>query len=152
MGSRPKEISTILRNIFPHVDLTNKLKEYAIKKSWARTVGENIARRARPRRLIDRTLHLTVSSSPWMTELKYLKGDLIAKVNKRLGEELVTDIIFKLGNFSTPTSKLPVKELGELRELTDSEKEFIEETVSKIKDEGLKETVRRAMGKQRALM
>jgi len=42
-------------------------------------------------------LYVTVSSSPWLQQLRFLEKDLIGKINLALGEEFVDEIKFKVG-------------------------------------------------------
>jgi hypothetical protein len=111
-------------------------------------VGKNISKRARPAKLIGKTLHVKVSSSPWMTELQFLKREIISKINKMLGEDTVTDMVFKAGS---------IKENGpgpgekKTRPISPEEKLLIDRIVSEIKDKGLRELVKRAMVKGKSI-
>ncbi|MBI5048223.1 MAG: DUF721 domain-containing protein [Deltaproteobacteria bacterium] len=81
------------------------VKGLSIHKIWSKTVGLNISKRTRPLKLTGKTLYVTVATSTWMEELKYLKQDIIKKINTELKEEAVKDIIFRLGKIaeiSTP--------------------------------------------------
>ncbi|KKK55968.1 hypothetical protein LCGC14_3069230, partial [marine sediment metagenome] len=39
-----------------------------------------------------------VNSSTWIQQLRFLKKDLIAKINDALGKEMVSEIKFKIGS------------------------------------------------------
>lgn len=140
-------IDTIMSTAFKRFGLKTKVKWFAIARVWKDVVGDHIDRRAQPSNLIGKTLYITVSSSTWMEELRYLKLDLIKGINARLKEELVEEVVFKLGRVDKghskggyhPTHPPPSQE----------EKRAIERLVSPIKDEGLREVLIRVLEKAR---
>lgn len=64
---------------------------------WEDTVGELIAENTRPAAFKGKILIVHVTSSTWMQQLQFLKKDIIGKVNKVLGEEVVEEIKFRIG-------------------------------------------------------
>lgn len=64
---------------------------------WEDTVGQTIAENTRPAAFKGKILIVYVSSSTWMQQLQFLKKDIIAKVNKALGKELIEEIKFRIG-------------------------------------------------------
>ena len=65
---------------------------------WEGVVGEVIAENARPAAFKGKLLLVHVISSPWLQELRFLKEDIIEKLNKAFGRELVKEIKFKIGS------------------------------------------------------
>lgn len=143
----PATISGVLSASFSHLGIASKIREYSIKKAWKGCVGENIAKRAAPHRLIGKTLYCNVSSSAWMAELTYHKTAILQKLNRSLGSEEITEIVLKIGTVAAPREKK--RELQPARELTAEEKAAIEKTVSGIKDEGLRSVIKRALTKSK---
>ena len=146
----PEPITSILGSSFQSLGLASKIKEHNIKKAWAGCVGAGIARRSVPVRLIGTVLHCNVATSAWMTELTYQKGALISKLNSVAGPAAVTDMIFKIGPVTPYGTNRPPAVKVPLRELTPEENRFIETATSKIKDDGLKEAIKRAMARSKA--
>lgn len=72
----------------------------AIHSAWPKIVGTNMAKKTMPLKIIGKTLYLTVETSAWMEELKYLKEDIVKKINNDLKQEAVEDIIFRLGKIN----------------------------------------------------
>jgi hypothetical protein len=146
----PTSVGETLSRALKLPGLAGKLRQYRITKSWPECVGPVISRHAAPSRLIGKTLHVTVSSSPWMLELSYHKAEIMAKLNRTLSEEAVAEIIFRQGSVAANPVKAraPVKAV---RRLTEAEKAFIEETASGIKDESLRAIVMRTMEKGKSL-
>jgi hypothetical protein len=129
--------------------LSTKIREYKVRKVWADTVGTAISRRAVPDRLIGKTLYCKVSTAPWMTELSYQKGVIMAGLNSRLGSIVITEIIFKHGHVPEPVS--PAKgSTTKALELTQEQRRFIDETVSPVKDPGLRAAIKRALVKAKS--
>lgn len=67
--------------------------EAKLRRCWAAVVGDEVAVHARVRRLKHTTLVVDVSSDAWATELSYLARTLVEKLNSRMGETCVTEIV-----------------------------------------------------------
>ncbi|MBI5887277.1 MAG: DUF721 domain-containing protein [Deltaproteobacteria bacterium] len=149
-GISPFKISSVISKSYAHLGIEAKLREHHIKKTWAEAVGNLIAAKSSPSRLIGTTLYCVVSSAPWMSELSYQKPVIIARLNELLGKGVtpcvgaVTEIVFKPGKVA---SRAPKAAKAAHRKLTHEEKEAIEETVKPVKDETLKALIKRAMEK-----
>ncbi len=139
------QISSVLSSSFASLGIAAKIKEHHIKKAWTGCVGEKISKRAKPSKLIGKTLYCSVSSSPWMTELNYQKSVIISKINKELGENAVSEIILRIGPVESEARRPAPKKPA--RELTPEEKKFIEKIAEVIKDDALKALVKRVMQK-----
>ncbi len=75
--------------------LDERLREHQLCQEWARLVGVDVARRARPRALAAGCLHVVVDNSPWLHELTLRAAELTARV--RAGFPEVTSVRFTLG-------------------------------------------------------
>ena len=64
---------------------------------WERAVGEIIAENARPAAFKGKILLVHVNSSPWLHQLHFLKKDILTRLNRELGRDLVDEIKFKIG-------------------------------------------------------
>ena len=65
---------------------------------WDHAVGGTIAENAQPEAFKGSLLIVSVSSSPWLQQLRFLKTDLINNINTALGGDMVSDIRFKIGS------------------------------------------------------
>ena len=65
---------------------------------WSRAVGPAIARHARPGALHGRVLVVHVTNSTWLHQLRFMKIEILARLNQLLEAGLVNDIKFKIGN------------------------------------------------------
>ncbi|WP_155310173.1 DUF721 domain-containing protein [Desulfosarcina ovata] len=64
---------------------------------WDKTVGPPISDNARPFAVNGSLLLVHVSSSVWLHQLRFLKTELIEKLNSALPGGAITDIKFKVG-------------------------------------------------------
>lgn len=93
----PKPLAEMLHDELKGLGLAERLREADIWRLWPAVVGQVIASRAQPLRIINGTLTVAVSSGPWMQELNFLKGMIREKLNDRLGGEVVREILLKSG-------------------------------------------------------
>jgi len=66
---------------------------------WDQALGEEIARNARPAAFKGSLLLVYVTSSSWLHHLRFIKKDIVKRLNDDLGQPLVSDIKFKVGSF-----------------------------------------------------
>lgn len=145
-SARASTLASVITS-FSNLGIPARIREYTVKKIWAGCVGGSISKKTYPTRLIGQTLYCSAASAAWLTELNYQKKDIIEKINAAIGEEAVTQIIFRIGTIEPPQEiKL---ETGPSRTLTDEEKRFIEETAEPVPDEELKELIKRAFEKSK---
>ena len=86
-------INAILKDIRPCAD-TGMAKIWEL---WQKSVGETIAKEAKPGAFKDGILIVHVSSSVWMQQLTFLKRDILCKLNSDLNCEMVRELRFKIG-------------------------------------------------------
>jgi len=94
--------------LLARVDPEGRMRVYRVWDFWPEAVGEAIAARARPYRLRDGVLMVQVSSHTWMQELQFLKEEIRAKLNARLGGELLRDLHFVPGRWREKAAPKPV--------------------------------------------
>jgi hypothetical protein len=94
----PRSLGDVVRDELTVLGLADRLREADIWRLWPEVVGEAIAARAMPVRIIKGTLTIAVSSGPWKQELNFLKAMMIEKLNERLGSQLVREIVLKSGS------------------------------------------------------
>jgi predicted nucleic acid-binding Zn ribbon protein len=145
-------ISDVIDNSLTKLSLSGRLKEYKLHLAWPEIVGPLIAKRTAPVKLIRKTLYVNVSSQTWMTELQYQKIDIIEKIKEEFDAEFVNEIIFRFGSLTRPAVRKN-KPIESKEEATVEHKaytsEFIDKTVTPVKDAELRELIRRTMSKGR---
>lgn len=140
------KIDSILSSSLTAIGLDIRLREYTLKKTWDECVGRAVSKRSMPIRLIGSTLWCAVSSAPWMTELSFHKQSIIEKLNERLGKGAVKEIIFRPGKVAEQHDPPPAEEKPP-HVLTEDERRFIDATAEPVKDEKLKELIKRVIEK-----
>jgi hypothetical protein len=106
VASRKTErAGAVLGDLLERLPFRDRLREYAVWKVWAEVVGDLIASKAEPVRIEDGKLFIQVSNSTWMQEIQFLKDEIRAKLNARLGAPLVRDLFLILGRKKRRTKK-----------------------------------------------
>ncbi len=94
-ASTPKDFGLILDSVIQKLGIGPKLKKAEAIDKWEEVVGEQIGKVTRPLRIEGEALLVHVTSAVWRNELVFLKRELIAKVNKSVGYEIIKEIIFR---------------------------------------------------------
>jgi predicted nucleic acid-binding Zn ribbon protein len=93
--SNPRELGAVLTTVLTELGIGQRVKQMKVLDIWADVVGKRIADATVPERINAGKLVVRVYRAPWRNELIFLKKDIIAKLNKTIGEEVVKDIIFR---------------------------------------------------------
>ncbi|HKW85602.1 MAG TPA: DUF721 domain-containing protein [Nitrospiraceae bacterium] len=96
-GSLFASVSSILTNIAPRFGMEAKLMEWRLRRHWLEIAGEQIAAHTRPDQIRFKKLYLIVGNSVWLQQLMFLKPTLLEKINEAAGSQLVSDILFRVG-------------------------------------------------------
>ena len=102
--SRLDSFGTILAGVAHRLGLESKLFEARLRRHWPEIVGEPIATHTRPHQIRFKKLHVYVHNSVWLQQLTFLKPVLLEKVNRMAGEQLVAEIVLRIGEFSADTT------------------------------------------------
>lgn len=90
-------VSRVLEGLARRLGLESKMLESRLRRGWIAIVGEPIASNTRPDHIRYKKLYLVVGNSVWLHQLTFLKPTLIHNIKGVDGGELVTDIVFRLG-------------------------------------------------------
>ncbi len=69
-----------------------KISEGTVFGMWPSIVGEDIASHATPERMADGVLHIRAESTAWATQLRYMQGQIIAKIAAAIGHGAVKSL------------------------------------------------------------
>jgi predicted nucleic acid-binding Zn ribbon protein len=89
-------LADALKAALARLPASTGLVHYPIWAEWTATVGPTIAAHARPAQLRRGVLVVSVDGPEWMQELQYVKRDVCAKLNARLGTNVVRDMYLVL--------------------------------------------------------
>jgi len=102
----------ILQGVARRQGFDTKLWEYRLQTNWPEVVGEVLAAHTSPLRIKFRKLYVTVENSMWLHQLTFLKGTVLEKIHSAIGQDLLTDIIFRVGEIpalkTSPLIDLPI--------------------------------------------
>lgn len=70
----------------------SKVAEGTVFGMWPTIVGEDIASHATPERMADGVLHIRAESTAWATQLRYMQGQIIAKIAAAIGHGVVKSL------------------------------------------------------------
>ena len=89
-------VGDILAQMKKKTDLGKHLEHAAIWEHWPDIVGEAVAKHARPRNIKDLQLRVEADSAVWMHKINYRKWQILKRINRLAGKELVSDIYIVL--------------------------------------------------------
>ena len=94
---KPAHLGGVLKDALNGSKIQVDFHVYKLWQQWKDVVGPVIAENARPEAIKGKLLLVNVSSAPWMQQLQFLKAELMEKLNASLGQEVVSEIRFKIG-------------------------------------------------------
>ena len=94
MNKNAVTIRSALERTLERLGISKQLKETNAVLLFRDTVGKEIAERAKAVGIENGKLFVQVSSPVWRQELTYQKEEIIAALNRGLGENIVREIQF----------------------------------------------------------
>jgi predicted nucleic acid-binding Zn ribbon protein len=88
-----ESLAAILEQYFRKVGITIPIKRYSVFGIWVEAVGPRIASVTEPTRISGDRLFVKVKNDVWRNELLFHKEELLQKLNRQLGGEMIRDII-----------------------------------------------------------
>jgi predicted nucleic acid-binding Zn ribbon protein len=149
-NSFPSSVGEILERLFNKLSIDKKLKEVNALKLWEEVTGEKISRHSLPLFVRKGNLFVRVDSSGWLTQLSYLKHEIISELNERLGGESIKNIYFRLGE----VKKRRKGEIKAAKVRIDLEKEElarIEEKLKGVKNKSFQPVLSRILIKDKKI-
>jgi hypothetical protein len=145
-------ISGLLKQVLGNAGYNEHLPRYQVWLAWDRVVGEQIAHRARPLRIRDKTLEVLVDHPVWMQQLQMLKPQILQKIRTQLPDCDIEDIYLRHGK-ALPVAAPPAPSAPDwqAQTLSAEEKQDIERSIAAIHDPELKESMRRLFTYQKQL-
>jgi predicted nucleic acid-binding Zn ribbon protein len=132
------------------LNLDARMRGYAVWGVWDQAVGETVAQQAQPAFVRGGVLFVKCSSSAWMQQLQFMKGNICKELNRLLRKEVIKDIRFQMGMIDRPTQgKSSVKDQEVV--LDDAEQARIDDALRPLQDAETREIVRRIMIKGASL-
>ncbi len=99
-----RSLGDVLPRVLKRLHLEKVVEAQKLVRLWPEVVGDKIAQHTRALSVEGKTLVVVVDSPGWMTQLTYLKPQLLKKVARQVKRGLVKDIRFVLGSGPTLNS------------------------------------------------
>jgi len=136
-------VGEVIRKWFNKRKFRVHFLDRSVLDGWKKAVGPQISGNTRPYMLKDRVLFVKVSSSVWMHQLQFMKGDILEKLNERLGGKTpLVNLFFSIDKFDRPPD--PVSR-SHPHPLSDRDRKWIDSQVSSLRDEELREILKKTM-------
>lgn len=91
-------LQSVLKKVLRDANLPVNLDAFKIFHLWEEIAGQPLARQATPVRIDGRILWVEVNDPVWLTQLRYMKIDIIKKIDRRIKKGVFKDIRFFLKN------------------------------------------------------
>lgn len=91
---KPEPIANVIARQLAQVGIAKKVKQASVEHLWPEVLGPVVAQHTRITRNDMGRLFVSVDTPEWRQELLYRRESIIEILNQRLGDELVTDIMF----------------------------------------------------------
>lgn len=146
-----KKVGSLLSSIFKTLGIEDKIRLNSMQEEWHRLFNEPLSLHTYPVDIKEGELTINVDSPAWLGQLKFFKQDII----KKLQAYNVISVKFKHGRVyqkRVKSSELRVQseknsKTRNSKLLTHSELVWINETVSTVSDDKLKENIKKAIEK-----
>jgi predicted nucleic acid-binding Zn ribbon protein len=97
----PETSGSLMDQVLARIGGSGRALEFRVFDCYSRSVGEMLRLRTEPERLSGTTLFVRVASSALAHELGMLKREILDKMARTLGPELVSDLRARVGTLST---------------------------------------------------
>ena len=68
------------------------MEAYKVFERWPEIVGQRLAEHTKPQRIVAKKLFVEVDDPLWHSQLKYLKQDILDKIDTRVKKGVIADI------------------------------------------------------------
>lgn len=97
MKKQPVVIKNIVEDIIKKIEPEKIFKTEVLNSSWAKAIGEDNLRHAKPVEVKNKVLIVHVDSSSWLHKLTMEKAQLLTRLRNDLGEDIIEDIRLRIG-------------------------------------------------------
>lgn len=97
MKKQPVVIKNIVEDIIKKIEPEKIFKTEVLNSSWAKAIGEDNLRHAKPVEVKNKVLIVHVDSSSWLHKLTMEKARLLTRLRNDLGEDIIEDIRLRIG-------------------------------------------------------
>ncbi len=85
-------IGSLLKAVIGDLGVEEKMAQAQAVLTWPEVAGPELASRSRALRVHHARLEVAVPSAVWRAQLSFVKGDLVRRMNERIGSPTIKDI------------------------------------------------------------
>jgi predicted nucleic acid-binding Zn ribbon protein len=100
--SDPTQVGKILDELKRTTELGEQLEKARIWDRWNELAGAHLAAHGRPKTIRDNVLYVEAESPVWMHRYALRKWEVIKRINRMAGRELVSDLFVVLSDDEGP--------------------------------------------------
>lgn len=123
----------------------------SLQQHWTEIVGDQVGRHSWPDSIRHRKLYLVAENSVWMQQLRFLKPELLAKINAACDGDAITDIVLRVGSVASAQDSNGQTEAPNhapsSQELNGDQQAAIDASVRPVADPDLRERLRSLLAK-----
>jgi predicted nucleic acid-binding Zn ribbon protein len=93
----PETSADLMNQVLARLGGTGRALEFRVFEAYNGAVGEMLRARSAPERLNGKTLQVRVASSALAHELTMLRHDVLARIAREVGDDIVTDLRTRVG-------------------------------------------------------
>ena len=101
-SNKPTAIGDILAVLKKESKLGKQLEQALIWERWPELAGPHLSAHGRPYTVKENKLVIQADSTVWMHKFAFRKWDIIKRINRMVGHELVSDIFVSLSPDDDP--------------------------------------------------
>jgi predicted nucleic acid-binding Zn ribbon protein len=94
-AGHPVPASQAIAELMTALGIDQTLRKFSVLTAWSDMVGEQIARVTVPDRIESGVLYVRVTTAPWRAELSMKRLEILQKINRAVGADVVKDIRFR---------------------------------------------------------
>lgn len=98
MKPRTAPIKDVIEDVISKFKAGRGSQAEMLNSAWAKAIGEENLRHAKPAELKEETLIVNVDSSSWLHKLSMEKLKILGCIKGDLGEGVIKDIKFRIGD------------------------------------------------------
>ena len=87
----------LMNQLLVRIGGPGRAREFHVFECYARVVGETLRTRTMPERLVGSTLFIQVASSALAHELTLLRGEILTRMAREIGADVVTELRTRVG-------------------------------------------------------
>ena len=94
-GNNNQKFGDIVKKLMKNPKISHKLEKLNALDIWQDIIGVQLCKYITDQKIHKDTLYVKIKSSVVRNELSYKKSDFIKQINKRMGKNLINDIVLR---------------------------------------------------------